>query len=64
MDHQYSAAVYCNEVEIAIKTGNDIEELYIWMLLQVNGTIGDIHGTIIDNKTQEIAKAFRRSPID
>ena len=64
MDDLYSAKVYCNEEVIAHKTGDDIEQLYIWMLGQTGGNFGDVHGEIIDNKTKKIIKTFRKSDIE
>ncbi|WP_028388404.1 hypothetical protein [Legionella fairfieldensis] len=64
MNHQYTACVYCNEEKIATKMGDDVDKLYVWMLLQVNGNFGDVHGEIINNDTEEIVRTFRKSNIE
>ncbi|WED43487.1 hypothetical protein [Legionella cardiaca] len=63
MNHHYTAKIYSTDEEIAQKLGNDIEELYLWMLTYDNGGCGT-HGEIIDNITQEIVRKFKKSPIE
>lgn len=64
MNEQYTVTVYSGDEMFAEKVGNDVDELYTWMLIQVNGNFGDIHGKIIDNKTKKTIKAFRKSAIE
>lgn len=64
MSEQFTASVYCKEERIATQTGNDIDQLYTWMLIQVNGHFDDIRGEIIDNKTNNIVRTFRKAPIE
>lgn len=64
MNEQFTATVYCKDERIAIQTGDDVDKLYTWMLIQVNGTYSDIHGEIVDNKTQKTVRAFRKAPIE
>lgn len=64
MDEQYTATIYAGNEQIAKQVGNDIDELYTWMLIEVNGHFGDIHGEIIDNDTKQSIKAFRKSAIE
>jgi hypothetical protein len=64
MDHQFIAKVYCNEEEIAHRTGEDIDLLYAWMLQQVGENFGDVHGEIIDNKTNQVVRKFRKAGIE
>lgn len=64
MNERYTAIVYCNQEQIAIQAGNDIEQLQTWMLIQVNGYFGDIHGEVVDNKTKKIVKTFRKCAIE
>lgn len=64
MNEKYTASVYSEEEQFAKKGGNDVDELYTWMLIQVNGHFGDIHGKIIDNKTKKIIKVFRKCAIE
>ncbi len=63
-EQEYTASVYCSEEQIAQQEGNDIDELYTWMLIQGNSHYGDIHGEIIENKTQKTIRTFRKSAIE
>ncbi|MGC1183249.1 hypothetical protein [Legionella sp.] len=64
MNTHYIANVYCNEEKIASQSGDDIEQLNAWMLLQANGNFGDVHGEIIDMTTQEVVKTFQKTYTD
>ena len=64
MNEQYSASVYCNEERIAVHDGDDVDKLYVWMLLQVNDHSGDVHGEILDNQTNEVVRRFRKCAIE
>lgn len=64
MNEQYIATVYCRDEKMAVQWGNDVDQLYAWMLLQVNGSFGDIRGEIIDNQTNKIIRTFRKAPIE
>jgi len=64
MFYQYTANVYCSEERIATQYGDSIDQLYVWMLLQVNGNFGVFHGEIIDNHSKEIVKTFCKSTIE
>ncbi len=58
---KFTAKVYCNEEMIASKTGDDIDDLFAWMIGHEAGNFGDVHGQIIDNNTLEVVKVFRKS---
>lgn len=64
MAFKYTAKVYFDKDEIAQESGNDIEELYNWMLIKAQGKFGNFSGEIMDNKTGKIVKGFRKSPPD
>ncbi|AWN73886.1 hypothetical protein LEAN103870_00750 [Legionella anisa] len=64
MSEQFTANVYCKEERIATQTGNDIDQLYTWMLIQVNGHFDDIRGEIIDNQTNNTVRTFRKASIE
>lgn len=64
MNTQFTANVYCKEERVATQTGNDIDRLYAWMLIQVNGYFDEIHGEIIDNQTNETIRTFCKAPIE
>ncbi len=64
MNAKYTASIYCSEEEISTKAGDDIDELYTWMLLQGCENIGDIRGKIIDNTTQEIIRTFCKAAVE
>ncbi len=64
MKDKYTAKIYFENDEIAHNSGDDVDELYTWMLTQAQGKFGSIHGEIIDNKTNKVIKRFRKSPPD
>ncbi|PJD91547.1 MAG: hypothetical protein CK426_00390 [Legionella sp.] len=60
----YTAKIYFDTCEIKTRSGNQLNELYVWMLAQVQGKFGNLHGQIINNKTHLIEKEFRSCPGD
>jgi hypothetical protein len=64
MPFRYIATIYFDEDEVAHESGNDVEELYSWMLTKAQGKFGNFSGEIIDNKTGKVVKSFRKSPPD
>lgn len=64
MNTHYTATLYCKDEKIATETGDDIDELYTWLLVQVDGKFGDIHGEVCDNNTLKIVRKFRKAPIE
>lgn len=64
MTKKYIAKVMCGTDELIVRESDDIDELYEWMLIQANGKLGDIHGQIIDNKSLEVVRKFRKAPPD
>jgi hypothetical protein len=64
MDKQFTATVYCQNEAIASKAGDDLDKLYTWMLIQVNGHSNDIRGEIIDNQTHAILRTFCKTAIE
>lgn len=64
MASHYTAHVYVDNKEINHQNGNDIDELYTWMLTQSQEKFGNFSGEIIDNKTHKTVKSFRKAPPD
>lgn len=64
MKELYTASVYSGQKQIAEKAGDDLDQLYTWMLVQGQEQFGDIHGEIIENSTQKVVRAFRKCPIE
>lgn len=64
MPHRYTAKIYFDQDEIARESGDEIEQLYNWMLIKTHEMFGNFHGEIIDNKTAQVVKRFRKSPPD
>ncbi|RAP38557.1 hypothetical protein B1207_01350 [Legionella quinlivanii] len=56
----YTAKIYVGAQEVQNNTSDDLEQLFIWMLTQVQGKTGDYHGHIINNSTNEIIRNFRK----
>ncbi len=64
MSFLYTAKIYFDKGEVAHESGNDMDELYNWMLMKTQGAFGNFHGEIVDNKTKKVVKAFRKAPPD
>jgi hypothetical protein len=64
MPNLYIAKIHFDDEEIASESGDDIDSLYNWMLMQTQGKFGNFSGEIIENKTGKMVKAFRKAPPD
>ena len=64
MAFHYTAKIYFDKDEIVHESGDDVDELYNWMLIKTQSKFGNYSGEIIDNKTKKIVKRFRKSPPD
>ncbi|AOU90865.1 hypothetical protein LEAN103870_15035 [Legionella anisa] len=64
MSHQYAAKIYVDDTIIANSSGDNVEQLYVWMLAKVNGSRGNIRGEIIENATQKIVRHFKKAAIE
>lgn len=64
MGTQYRANIYCGADEIAHQSGDNMEQLYVWMLAYVEKTSGEIHGEIIDNITHQVVRQFKKQSIE
>jgi len=62
MSKKYIAKIFFGDRETLDKSGDDAEQLYIWMLTQANGKMGDVHGEILDSETQKVVRKFRKCP--
>ena len=61
---RYTAKIYFDDDEVAEEEGNDVDELYTWMLTKTQGKFGNFNGEITDNETGKVVKSFRKSPPD
>ena len=65
MSEPYTAKIYCSTTEIALQSGDDMEKLYLWMLTYADEkNSGEIHGEIIDNKTHQVIRQFKKRSIE
>ena len=64
MSFRYTAKMYFDNNEVTHESGDDVDELYNWMLTKAQGKFGNWHGEVIDNKTHEIVRNFRKAPPD
>ena len=64
MSEHYTAKMYCGAEEIAQKSGDDIEQLYVWLLAAANGPNGGSHGEIIDNETRQVVRHFKKRSVE
>ena len=59
MKHKYAAKVYLQDGEILTNTGDDVDELIIWMQDHTESSYDLIKGEIIETATQQIVKHFQ-----
>ncbi len=64
MKHRYTARIFLEKDEIEGGYGDDLEDLYTWMLAQAEGKFGNVHGEIIDTTTNKVVKKFVKAPPD
>lgn len=64
MAFRYVAKLFFDDREIAHENGNDIDELYTWMLIKTQNQFGNFNGEILDKETGKVVKSFRKSPPD
>lgn len=64
MPFRYSAIIYFDDDEVAKESGDNIDDLYNWMLIKTQGKFGNFHGEIVDSKTNKVIKSFRKAPPD
>lgn len=64
MPFRYTAKLYFDDEEIAHESGDDVDELYTWMLIKSQGKFGNFNGEIIDNKSGKAVRSFRKAPPD
>lgn len=60
----YTAKIYFDDFEIMNRSGNDLEVLFIWMLSQAQGELGNLSGQITNNKSKLIEKEFQACAYD
>ncbi|HHY0177175.1 hypothetical protein [Legionella waltersii] len=60
MGTQYTANIYCGADEIAHQSGDNMEQLYVWMLAYVEKNSGEI----IDNSTHQVVRQFKKQSIE
>lgn len=64
MSTHYRAKIYCGAEEIAHQSGDDLEQLYVWMLAFAEKTSGEIHGEITNNITHQVVRQFKKQSIE
>ncbi|HHF7373777.1 hypothetical protein SCQ64_05095 [Legionella pneumophila serogroup 1] len=64
MSKQYTAKIYCGSDEIARQSGDNMEQLYVWMLAYVEKISGEIHGEVTDNITHQVVSQFKKQSIE
>ncbi|WP_133138075.1 hypothetical protein [Legionella rowbothamii] len=60
----YTAKIYFDDFEITKRSGNDLESLFIWMLTQAQGKLGNLSGKVINNKSHLVEKEFQACAYD
>lgn len=64
MGLRYTAKIYMDDEVLMEESGEDLDELYNWMMLKAHGKFGNISGEIIDNQSKKVVRSFRKSPPD
>ncbi|HCJ1069205.1 MULTISPECIES: hypothetical protein [Legionella] len=60
----YTAQLYFDNIKINNRSGNDLDSLFVWMLTQAQGKLGNLNGKITNNKTHFLEKEFRTCAYD
>ena len=61
---RYIAKIYCGKEVIAEQDGDDVDDLYTWMMVKSADKFGNMSGDVIDNKTGKPVRSFRKDPTD
>ncbi|MBA2650554.1 MAG: hypothetical protein H0U75_13370 [Legionella sp.] len=61
MNLDYTATIFYEEEILAYKQGDNVEELYLWMLTHAHGHPGSIRGEIMELKSSTVIRKFRKS---
>ncbi|KTC73801.1 hypothetical protein Lbir_1063 [Legionella birminghamensis] len=57
----YTATVYFDSHIISTRSSDDLDDLFIWMLIEGDTNFGDSSGQIINNTNHEVVKKFRKN---
>ncbi|KTD58959.1 hypothetical protein Lsan_2459 [Legionella santicrucis] len=60
----YTAKIYFDDFEITKHSGNNLESLFIWMLTQAQGELGNLSGQLTNNRSHLIEKEFQTCAYD
>ncbi|WP_106225059.1 hypothetical protein [Legionella pneumophila] len=64
MSEHYTAKIYCGTEEIARQSGENLEQLYVWMLAYAEKTYGKIYGEITDKISHQVVRRFKKQSIE
>lgn len=64
MPRRYTAKIYVDDDIIEQKSGDDLDELYSWMMVKGQGKFGNLSGEITDDESGKVVKSFRKAPPD
>ncbi|WP_131781535.1 hypothetical protein [Legionella gresilensis] len=59
--NRYTANIHLENGELLNKSGEDIDRLYKWMLVQANDYSCIIYGEIVGNTNNQIIKQFLKA---
>ncbi|WED43726.1 hypothetical protein [Legionella cardiaca] len=60
----YTAKLYIDKKTIEERSGNNLEELYIWMMAKAHNQTSHYRGSIINNSTQKIIRNFQTCSLE
>lgn len=64
MKTKYIAKLYLGQEEISCREGDDVDELFSWMLTETQDKFGQHSGEIIENKTGNVVRSYRKAPVE
>jgi len=64
MKSKYTAKVYLDHSLLCQRDGEDVDELYSWMLIETQDKFGNHNGEITDNNTGKVVRCYRKSPVE
>lgn len=62
MHQNYTAKLTTNADEIIENSDDNLDSLITWVQKQMETSMGEMQGDIIDNKTHQVVKHFQFSP--
>lgn len=61
---KYTATLYFNEETLTTRSSNDLKYLMISLLILLEDSTGNAHGSIIDNEKGTVVQRYRKTVVN